>query len=75
LPRCDIILAADSAQFGYPEVNIGFVAAMVMAILRRSVSEKPRLNWWLRVRLSPLRAHKNWASFIASIPMTGSPLR
>ena len=37
---CDIILAAQSAQFGYPEVNIGFVPAMVMAILRRSVSEK-----------------------------------
>jgi methylglutaconyl-CoA hydratase len=37
---CDIILAARSAQFGYPEVNIGFVPAMVMAILRRSVSEK-----------------------------------
>lgn len=36
----DIILAADSAQFGYPEVNIGFVPAMVMAILRRCVSEK-----------------------------------
>ena len=37
---CDLILAAESAQFGYPEVNIGFVPAMVMAILRRSVSEK-----------------------------------
>ena len=37
---CDIILAAESAQFGYPEVNIGFVPAMVMAILRRSVLEK-----------------------------------
>ena len=36
----DIILAAESAQFGYPEVNIGFVPAMVMAILRRSVTEK-----------------------------------
>jgi methylglutaconyl-CoA hydratase len=36
----DIVLASDSAQFGYPEVNIGFVPAMVMAILRRSVSEK-----------------------------------
>ena len=36
----DIILAADSAQFGYPEINIGFVPAIVMAILRRSVSEK-----------------------------------
>lgn len=41
---CDIILASDSAQFGYPEVNIGFVPAMVMAILRRSVSEKAALE-------------------------------
>src|SRR5580704_8667866 len=37
---CDVILAAESAQFGYPEVKIGFVPAMVMAILRRSVNEK-----------------------------------
>jgi methylglutaconyl-CoA hydratase len=37
---CDIILAAESSRFGYPEVNIGFIPAMVMAILRRSVSEK-----------------------------------
>lgn len=36
----DIILASESAQFGYPEVNIGFVPAMVMAILRRCISEK-----------------------------------
>ena len=36
----DIVLAADSAQFGYPEINIGFVPAIVMAILRRTVSEK-----------------------------------
>jgi methylglutaconyl-CoA hydratase len=37
---CDIVLASESAQFGYPEVNVGFVPAMVMALLRRSVSEK-----------------------------------
>ncbi len=37
---CDIVLAAYSARFGYPEVKIGFVPAMVMAILRRNVSEK-----------------------------------
>jgi methylglutaconyl-CoA hydratase len=36
----DIIVASESAKFGYPEVNIGFVPAMVLAILRRSVSEK-----------------------------------
>lgn len=37
---CDLILAARSARFGYPEVKIGFVPAMVMAILRRNASEK-----------------------------------
>lgn len=37
---CDIVLASRSAVFGYPEVKIGFVPAMVMAILRRNLSEK-----------------------------------
>ena len=37
---CDIVIAATNARFGYPEVRIGFVPAMVMAILRRNVSEK-----------------------------------
>jgi len=37
---CDLVVAARSARFGYPEVKIGFVPAMVMAILRRNVSEK-----------------------------------
>jgi methylglutaconyl-CoA hydratase len=37
---CDLVLAEESALFAYPEVKIGFVPAMVMAILRRSVSEK-----------------------------------
>ena len=37
---CDIVLAARSARFGYPEVKLGFIPAMVMAMLRRSVSEK-----------------------------------
>lgn len=37
---CDIVLASSNAQFGYTEVNLGFVPAMVMAILRRAVPEK-----------------------------------
>jgi len=37
---CDLVLAAADARFGYPEVRLGFVPAMVMAILRRSVGEK-----------------------------------
>jgi methylglutaconyl-CoA hydratase len=37
---CDVVLATESARFGYPEVKIGFVPAIVTAILRRNVSEK-----------------------------------
>lgn len=37
---CDIVLASTNARFGYPEVKIGFVPALVTAILRRNVSEK-----------------------------------
>jgi len=36
----DLILASKSAWIGYPEVKIGFVPAMVAALLRRSVTEK-----------------------------------
>jgi methylglutaconyl-CoA hydratase len=37
---CDLVIASAGARFGYPEVKIGFVPAMVMAILRRNISEK-----------------------------------
>jgi methylglutaconyl-CoA hydratase len=37
---CDLIVAADDAHFGYPEVHIGFVPAMVMTMLVRAVGEK-----------------------------------
>ncbi len=52
----DIILAAESAQFGYPEVNIGFVPAMVMAILRRSVTEKRAFELLTSGELIPARS-------------------
>lgn len=37
---CDLVVAGESATFGYPEVGIGFVPAMVMALLLRNVGEK-----------------------------------
>ena len=37
---CDIVLAHEEARFAYPEIIIGFVPAMVMTLLRRSVGEK-----------------------------------
>ena len=37
---CDLLLASESAQFGYPEVQRGFVPAIVMTMLRRTIGEK-----------------------------------
>ena len=37
---CDLVLASESARFGYPEVQRGFVPAIVMTLLKRSVGEK-----------------------------------
>jgi methylglutaconyl-CoA hydratase len=37
---CDIVLAHEGAELGYPGVRMGFVPALVMTMLRRSVGEK-----------------------------------
>jgi len=37
---CDLVLATASSQFGYPEIQRGFVPAMVLTILRRLAGEK-----------------------------------
>ena len=37
---CDVVLAHEHATFGYPDVRSGFVPALAMSMLRRSVGEK-----------------------------------
>jgi methylglutaconyl-CoA hydratase len=37
---CDVVVAAESSRFGYPEMERGFVPAMVMTLLRRLAGEK-----------------------------------
>ena len=48
---CDLVLAARSAQLGYPEILRGFAPAMVLAFLRRMVGEKIALDLALTGRL------------------------
>jgi methylglutaconyl-CoA hydratase len=56
---CDIVLASDDAYFGYPEVHLGFVPAMVMALLRRAVGEKVAFELACRGdRISATEAHR-----------------
>ena len=48
---CDLVLASKSAQLGYPEIQRGFVPAMVMALLRGMVGEKVALDLVLTGRV------------------------
>lgn len=47
---CDLVLARDDARFGYPEVHLGFVPAMVLSILRRKVGEARAFELVIRGR-------------------------
>jgi methylglutaconyl-CoA hydratase len=51
MTACDIVIASEGAQIGYPEVLRGFVPAMVMTTLRRQVGEKAALDLALTGRL------------------------
>jgi methylglutaconyl-CoA hydratase len=48
---CDLVLAADTSQMGYPEIQRGFVPAMVATLLHRAVGEKIALDLILTGRL------------------------
>lgn len=45
---CDLVVASDQAQFGFPEVNRGMVAALVMVQLSRMVGRKQALELLMR---------------------------
>jgi len=48
---CDLLLASKSAQLGYPEIQRGFVPAMVTTLLRRLAREKMALDLILTGRV------------------------
>ena len=55
----DLIIAAESAQFGYPEVKLGFIPAIVATMLRRSVNERQAME--LALTGEPLSASRAYA--------------
>jgi methylglutaconyl-CoA hydratase len=48
---CDLVIASKSAQLGYPEIQRGFVPAMVTSLLRRLAGEKTALDLILTGRV------------------------
>ena len=48
---CDLVVASDTAELGYPEIQRGFVPAMVATLLQRATGEKVALDLILTGRL------------------------
>jgi methylglutaconyl-CoA hydratase len=48
---CDFTLAAPEAKFGYTEVRIGFIPAIVSVFLQRQIGEKPARDLLLTGRI------------------------
>jgi methylglutaconyl-CoA hydratase len=55
----DLIIATESAQFGYPEVKLGFIPAIVATMLRRAVNERQAME--LALTGEPLSAYRAYA--------------
>jgi methylglutaconyl-CoA hydratase len=68
MTACDIVLAGAGAQIGYPEVNRGFVPAMVMTMLRRVVGEKAALDLVLTGRLLGAGEAHSWGLVSRVVP-------
>ena len=52
---CDLIIASENAKFGYPEVKIGFVAALVSTFLIRQIGERKAKELLLSGRILSAR--------------------
>jgi methylglutaconyl-CoA hydratase len=55
----DLIIAAEFAQFGYPEVKLGFIPAIVTTMLRRAVNERQAME--LALTGEPISAPRAYA--------------
>ncbi|MBA3495893.1 MAG: enoyl-CoA hydratase/isomerase family protein [Gemmatimonadales bacterium] len=62
----DLAVAGMGAQLGYPEIQRGFVPAMVMTLLRRAVGEKIALDLVLTGRLLDAQ-HAQTAGLLARV--------
>lgn len=86
---CDLIVAADTASFGTPEINVGLWPMMIMAVIRRNLTRKramelymtgdridaaTALEWGLVNRVVPLAEVRESALELARKLTTKSPL-
>ena len=64
---CDIVLAHEDATFGYPEVHLGFVPALVMVVLKRKAGEAAALEMVVRWRRGSTRPEAAFRGLVTRV--------
>ena len=65
---CDLVVAADDAEIGTPEVNIGLWPFMISAIIQRDVPRKVALEMMLTGKRMPVGEGERWGFVNRVVP-------
>lgn len=65
---CDLVVAADDAEIGTPEINIGLWPFMISAIIARDVPRKIALEMMLTGKRMPVEEGQRWGFVNRVVP-------
>lgn len=65
---CDLVIAAEDADIGTPEVNLGLWPFMISAIIQRDVPRKVALDMMLTGRRMPVSEGERWGFVNKVVP-------
>jgi enoyl-CoA hydratase len=67
---CDLIVAADSATFGTPEINVGLWPMMIMAIIGRNLPRKRAMELYMTGERIDAQRALDWGLVNRVVPQT-----
>ena len=65
---CDLVVAAEDAEFGTPEINIGLWPYMISAVIQRNVPRKIALDMMLTGRRLSAKEARRWGMVNRVVP-------
>jgi enoyl-CoA hydratase/carnithine racemase len=65
---CDLVVAAEDAEFGTPEINLGLWPFMISAVIRRNVPRKLALEMMLTGRRVSAAEAERWGIVNRTVP-------
>ncbi|HKR99592.1 MAG TPA: enoyl-CoA hydratase-related protein [Candidatus Dormibacteraeota bacterium] len=65
---CDLLVAADTAMFGTPEIRVGVWPMMIMAVVTRNIGRKRALQLFMTGERIDAKTAKDWGAVNLVVP-------